>query len=1498
MKINYLLFFIFYLKFNIIINNIRKKIVKNLSLYKSGYLYKLTSGIRLLETYDKTKKNGNIVFLLDNCVAKSNPSSLPFNTEFIRNIINSKCFNIPFDYRYFWRENIINFSPVINKKFSFNKSLYKKFYKEKVPEINTGFSNLSAYNGKNFIYDLTIDFFYLYNKLNMSTSKKVLQVSNIFKEIMNRNTPKEYDTRYLLISLDFILPSFLKNYQRLFPKNKVFSMQKISNEDGFYKEAVPLTYINFNYYFENLKNIFGKTKTYLVFLSFKSNLFFYIDVEDPVEYNKYKNLITLILRKIHGYSAVLSDEERNLFSHEPENEEIFKQKAIENNARNNHKIFNNIVNTVIRRMTVKNYADLFDKSSGFDAIKSENDFNSLSNITNAINNTNIQPELNNIQKAIETEVEKHEDKEISEEKAEEIINNNEEIKKELITISEKLNNNSLSEVQKKIIEKNKIIQDKAPLIFKGKTIKEITIKDIVERHEDKKIEEKPIQTQKVLDKKILTRKVKNYEKSYNNKQLQKDFLNIFLAFSKDKENPLFVKNIDVEDTSTDLTFKKTYTVTYVDKNNKTLKIKVDIPDIMDGYFIFINNSKKIILKQFTALPLTKTDPDEVFLTTNYNKFQIFRTGQKFSQAVEKFKKIIFNPTFNKIIKTKLSEAVPSQKDYLYSLEYNQFIYDFEEIEIKDNIFLFRNEKIENAIEDLDVDIAEIPSNYQFFGYNKKNKALFFLKDNKVYSNVELEKILKEGKEINENSLVLIAENLISFFLKLIDKQLSKKEDKELFENLLNEKVGEKYIYSSIVINNRKLPLIILLGFYRGLQKILDLYKIEYQVSNKRNIFNSAIEAINYKKIPFKDLTLYYKATPEASLLLSGLVEMNTKEYNFSEFDDIQVYLEYFEENLNATKNISKAFKLTLERMIDPITEEILLDHNQPTEISEVLLLANTMLANHQYKEKNDPTNYRLRCTELIASYLYKILADQFNKYNSSTNEPFSIPQDKLIKVLLESRAVDNFSTLNPLYENEQSSAVTMKGNAGLNSEYAYTYKLRAYNEKMQGLIGNYVNIDGSAGIKKYLTYNPKIKSVRGYIDEDAIPDHSTHYFMANELISPFTALHSDPPRQSMTIKQSSHIVPTNHQDAPLIGSGIEKTFAYSLSKDFVVVAKDDGIVQEIDKKNNIMIIKYDNGEQDAINIGDQISKNSASGFYISNKLDITVKEKERFKKDQILAKNSTFFKGDKNGVTFSTGTLAKVAILPLGETLEDSSIITKEFSKKLKSTIIMKEAVSLSPYTNVIKMVNIGDEVKTSEPLIIFESSAKEKEGIDLLSKLDDKYKDNISQLSSNIKKAKYSGIVKDIRIYYNRDLDEFSPSLQKIIKNYIKEVKEKRDKIKSLNTSEPPNIILPSVEKVNSNRIMNTDVDGVLIEFYISHENETGVGGKLTMQAACKTIVSKVIPEGQEPFSEFRPDENIDVLFSPLSIISRMTLDLISLTAVGKVIIELKRKVKDIWEN
>lgn len=41
----------------------------------------------------------------------------------------------------------------------------------------------------------------------------------------------------------------------------------------------------------------------------------------------------------------------------------------------------------------------------------------------------------------------------------------------------------------------------------------------------------------------------------------------------------------------------------------------------------------------------------------------------------------------------------------------------------------------------------------------------------------------------------------------------------------------------------------------------------------------------------------------------------------------------------------------------------------------------------------------------------------------------------------------------------------------------------------------------------------------------------------------------------------------------------------------------------------------------------------------------------------------------------------------------------------------------------------------------------------------------------------------------------------------------------------------------------------------------------------AVKTIVSDVLPEGEEPFSERYPDEMIQAIYSPMSIVSRESL-------------------------
>lgn len=66
----------------------------------------------------------------------------------------------------------------------------------------------------------------------------------------------------------------------------------------------------------------------------------------------------------------------------------------------------------------------------------------------------------------------------------------------------------------------------------------------------------------------------------------------------------------------------------------------------------------------------------------------------------------------------------------------------------------------------------------------------------------------------------------------------------------------------------------------------------------------------------------------------------------------------------------------------------------------------------------------------------------------------------------------------------------------------------------------------------------------------------------------------------------------------------------------------------------------------------------------------------------------------------------------------------------------------------------------------------------------------------------------------------------------------------------------------------------------------------------ALKGIVGEVIPEGYEPYSEFRPEEEVSSVLAPSSIMKRQVPS-IFLTLLGnKVIVELKRRLEEIYNS
>lgn len=58
--------------------------------------------------------------------------------------------------------------------------------------------------------------------------------------------------------------------------------------------------------------------------------------------------------------------------------------------------------------------------------------------------------------------------------------------------------------------------------------------------------------------------------------------------------------------------------------------------------------------------------------------------------------------------------------------------------------------------------------------------------------------------------------------------------------------------------------------------------------------------------------------------------------------------------------------------------------------------------------------------------------------------------------------------------------------------------------------------------------------------------------------------------------------------------------------------------------------------------------------------------------------------------------------------------------------------------------------------------------------------------------------------------------------------------------------------------------------------------------------ILSEMVPKGYEPFSEFRPDEEISTMCAPGAIARRYLSSMIPIACTNKVLIELKRKIKE----
>ena len=331
------------------------------------------------------------------------------------------------------------------------------------------------------------------------------------------------------------------------------------------------------------------------------------------------------------------------------------------------------------------------------------------------------------------------------------------------------------------------------------------------------------------------------------------------------------------------------------------------------------------------------------------------------------------------------------------------------------------------------------------------------------------------------------------------------------------------------------------------------------------------------------------------------------------------------------------------------------------------------------------------------------------------------------------------------------------------------------------------------------------------------------------------------------------------------------------------------------------MVKYKSGRTQAINQNPEIVKNSGGGFYMSNTMKPAVtKVGQKFKKDEVLAYHNKYFKYSKlTGLRYSLGPIAKIAYMSTYNTYEDAGIITEKFGERMKTSIVYQQTATFKQNSNILHMVKIGDHVGIGDPLIKYDTSFDDAEIMKYLSKLSEQNKALLEEETKNEIKASHAGTIIDIKVYTLLPPSDLSNSLGKIVQDYFDKGNKKKEYLNKFDSSEgiikSGYIVRDNTEPIVNryNTIKKYKGIDVLIEFYIEHDDVMGVGDKLAIYSANKQVISEVCPKGYEPYSEFRPDEEIELLCSAGTISRRMVSSVLAISSIGKIMFELKRKIK-----
>ena len=929
--------------------------------------------------------------------------------------------------------------------------------------------------------------------------------------------------------------------------------------------------------------------------------------------------------------------------------------------------------------------------------------------------------------------------------------------------------------------------------------------------------EKLLSSETIIDKSMETSSLTNFDSKYAEELYQKDIARMVVNFQR---AGIAVTNYEVNRKRDAVTDAFVYKIQFTPVNGSPSTVQFQLPKInKDGTFL-ANNVKNRMDKQRGDMPIRKIKPDKVSLTSYYGKIFINRD----SKAVNDYgrwavKNILRLEEDEQSGVTKVMSGDVFDSDFKAPRAYSAIAMRIEQFKYKNITFNFNHK-----------------SRDTFIGKYKRNDIE---KGNRVICG----KIGKEPITMDMKNRIYVY-NGDSHLLGDLD-------------DVLDNKLGKGPIEFATMVNMGKvLSVGLVLGYKYGIRNLLRKLKAKYRLERGNRIL---IEEDEYV-IKFSDQALIIKNNDSKVNMVMGGFNMYKKDiidYPYDEFNKKNIYLNILD-NHKMTVRYLKEIDLLFQMFIDPITLELLKEMKEPTSLGGLMLRAVELLVTDDHPRETDMSYMRVKGYERLSGMVYYELIRSVRGFLNS-------PEGKNRKVELNPRAVwfnvigdasiSQVNETNPIQNLREIEKISYSGAGGRDSK-TMVRRTREFHPNDRGVISESSTDNSKVGVITYLTADPILKSLRGNSRTFDSDDGVTCQTSSSFLLSP-SADKDEGKRVNFIGIQYAHTIAIEGNEIQPIRTGYESVIAHRAGDLYSGIAKKAGVIKEV--KENVLIVKYSDGEEDKFKLGRSIVK--TPGMNLVHELITDRAKGYRFEANEVLSFNKGFFKRDifnNKEVCFLMGAVAKVALMESTDTLEDSCAISSEFSKRLITERTQVRNIILNFEQSVRELVSVGDAVMIDSPLCYIEDSVTSDSSL-----FDEETIKSLDILSANVPKAKYAGVIEDIKIIYYGEIDDMNANLAKLARKFDR---LKGKEVEELGLDEPTNNKINDSMRIELN---NINEKTFVIQVYITSKETMNTGDKGVFANQLKTTVGRVMTGVNETESGIP----VDAIFGFKSIANRVVL-------------------------